>query len=267
MSHERLERSAGLQSRRNPSRSPASSPATPRSARSAAAATTCTIAATTSSSSPTHCEFEEIALPAGPRQAAERAELAAYKAKLKSLRGLPAAVRTVLEALPAATHPMDVLRTGVSALGCALPEKDDHNAAGARDIADRLHRVARLDAALLVSLQPLRPAHRRRDGRRLDRRALPAPAARRAPSASWVRAMHTSLILYAEHEFNASTFTARVIAGTGLGHVLRASPAPSARCAARSTAARTRWRSRSRALRHAGRSRGGHPRARGAARK
>ena len=110
---------------------------------------------------------------------------------------------------------MDVMRTGVSALGCALPEKDDHNRAGARDIADRL--MASLGSMLLYWY------HYSHDGRRIEvetdddshRRPFPASAARRSAAGSWVRAMHTSLILYAEHEFNASTFTCRVIAGTG----------------------------------------------------
>ena len=84
------------------------------------------------------CEFEEIAHLLVHERLPDKAELAAYKAKLKALRGLPASVRQVLEALPAATHPMDVMRTGVSALGCALPEREDHNTPGARDIADRL---------------------------------------------------------------------------------------------------------------------------------
>ena len=161
------------------------------------------------------CEFEEIAYLLVHGTLPTRAELAAYKAKLSALRGLPAAVKAALEALPAASHPMDVMRTGVSALGCVLPEKDDHNQPGARDIADRL--MASLGSMLLYwyHYRPQRQAHRRRDRRRHDRRALPASAARRSRRELFVRAMHTSLILYAEHEFNASTFTCRVIAGTG----------------------------------------------------
>ena len=111
---------------------------------------------------------------------------------------------------------MDVLRTGVLRAGCELPEKDDHNAAGARDIADRLVASLRLDALLLVSLQP-HPAGASRSRPTTTPSAgiscTCCTAARRRHA--WVRAMHTSLILYAEHEFNASTFTARVIAGTG----------------------------------------------------
>ena len=83
-------------------------------------------------------EFEEVAYLLVHGRLPNAAELAGYKTKLRGLRGLPAAVRRVLESLPASAHPMDVLRTGVSALGCVLPEKDDHNLAGARDIADRL---------------------------------------------------------------------------------------------------------------------------------
>lgn len=161
------------------------------------------------------CEFEEIAhllvhgkLPTG-------AELKAYKAKLKALRGLPANVKAALEWLPAASHPMDVMRTGVSALGCVLPEKDDHNTPGARDIADRL--MASLGSMLLYWY------HYSNNGKRIevetDDDSIGAHFLHllhgEPPSAMWEKAMHTSLILYAEHEFNASTFTGRVIAGTG----------------------------------------------------
>ena len=125
------------------------------------------------------------------------------------------AVRDALEALPAAAHPMDVMRTGVSALGCVLPEKDDHNVPGARDIADRL--MASLGSMLLYWY------HYAHNGRFIDVETDDDSIGGHflhllhgtAPSADWVRAMHTSLNLYAEHEFNASTFTARVIAGTG----------------------------------------------------
>ncbi len=160
-------------------------------------------------------EFEEIAYLLIHERLPSRAELTAYKAKLKSLRGLPQAVRTVLEALPAATHPMDVMRTGASALGCALPEKDDHSIPGARDIADRL--VASFGSMLCYWY------HYSHSGQRIMVETEDDSVGghflhllhRRPPPASWVRAMHTSLILYAEHEFNASTFAARVIAGTG----------------------------------------------------
>ena len=160
-------------------------------------------------------EFEEIAHLLVHGELPNRAALAAYKAKLRSLRGLPAAVRSALETLPASSHPMDVMRTGVSALGCQLPEKDDHNAAGARDIADRL--MASLGSMLLYWF------HWAHNGRRVDVETDDDSIAGhflhvlhgRAPSPEWVRAMHTSLNLYAEHEYNASTFAARVIAGTG----------------------------------------------------
>jgi 2-methylcitrate synthase len=143
------------------------------------------------------------------------AELAGYKEKLKALRGLPASVRTVLEAIPAAAHPMDVMRTGVSALGCVLPEKDDHNPPGARDIADRL--MASLGSMLLYW------HHYSQNGRRIEVETDDDTIAGhfltllhgKPARDSWVRAMHTSLNLYAEHEFNASTFACRVVAGTG----------------------------------------------------
>ena len=144
-----------------------------------------------------------------------RAELAGYKAKLKSMRGVPTAVKRVLEELPASTHPMDVMRTAVSVLGCVMPEKDDHNAQGAREIADRL--MASLGSMLLYWY------HFAFNGKRIEVETDDDSIGGHflhilhgeKPSELWVRSMHTSLILYAEHEFNASTFAARVIAGTG----------------------------------------------------
>jgi 2-methylcitrate synthase len=161
------------------------------------------------------CEFEEIAHLLIHGKLPTREELTAYKRKLASLRDLPEPVRKVLEQLPAATHPMDILRTAVSALGCALPEKEDHNLAGARDITDRL--IASLGSALCYWY------HYSHGGRRIEVMTEDDSIGghflrmlhQKAPKPSWVRAMHTSLILYAEHEFNASTFAARVIAGTG----------------------------------------------------
>src|SRR5271166_1197262 len=160
------------------------------------------------------CEFEEIAHLLVHGKLPNRAQLAAYKAKLQALRSLPAAVTTVLEQLPAASHPMDVLRTGVSALGCCIPEAGEHKSAGARDIADRL--LACLGSMLCYWHHYSR--ERRRIEVQTDDDSIGAHFLHllhgRKPPASWVRAMHTSLNLYAEHEFNASTFTARVIAGT-----------------------------------------------------
>ena len=161
------------------------------------------------------CAFEEIAYLLVHDKFPNKAELAAYTAKLRALRGLPGPVRTALEALPAAAHPMDVMRTGVSALGCVLPEAHDHNAPGARDIADRL--MASLGSMLLYWW------HFSQNGRRIEVETDDESIAAHflhllhgeKPSASWERAMQTSLNLYAEHEFNASTFTCRVIAGTG----------------------------------------------------
>ncbi len=161
------------------------------------------------------CEFEEVAHLLVHGKLPNTAELAAYKTKLLRLRGLPAAVRTALEQLPPSAHPMDVLRTGVSVLGCVMPEKDDHNVAGARDIADKL--MACQGSMLLYWW------HFAANGRRIEVETDDDSIGGHflhllhgsKPSALWERAMHTSLILYAEHEFNASTFTARVIAGTG----------------------------------------------------
>ena len=161
------------------------------------------------------CEFEEVAHLLVHGKLPTPAELRAYKAKLKALRGLPASVKEALEHLPASSHAMDVMRTGVSALGCVLPEKEDHNTPGARDIADRL--LASLGSMLLYWY------HWSTQGKRInvetDDDSIGAHFLHllhgKAPSKAWERAMHTSLNLYAEHEFNASTFACRVIAGTG----------------------------------------------------
>jgi 2-methylcitrate synthase len=161
------------------------------------------------------CEFEEVAHLLVHGSLPTRAELDAYHRKLRALRGIPAPVKAALEQIPASAHPMDVMRTGVSMLGTVLPERDAHDAAGACDIADRL--MASLGSMLLYW------HHFSRSGERIDVETDDASIGghflhllhRKPAPAAWVRAMHTSLNLYAEHEFNASTFTARVIAGTG----------------------------------------------------
>ena len=161
------------------------------------------------------CEFEEIAHLLVHGTLPNMAELIAYKTRLREFRGLPRALKDALRAIPAAAHPMDVMRTGVSALGCVLPEKDDHHEAGARDIADRL--LASLGSMLLYWY------HWSHNGREIgvetDDDSLGGHFLHllhgRPPPPEWVRAMHTSLNLYAEHEFNASTFACRVVAGTG----------------------------------------------------
>ena len=160
-------------------------------------------------------EFEEIAYLLVHEKLPTKAELANYKRKLKALRGIPTAVKAALEWIPASAHPMDVLRTACSALGTVLPEKEDHNVPGARDIADRL--MASFGSMLLYWY------HWSHNGKRIetetDDDSIGAHFLHmlhgKEPSPLWERAMHTSLILYAEHEFNASTFAARVIAGTG----------------------------------------------------
>jgi 2-methylcitrate synthase len=162
-----------------------------------------------------HCEFEEAAHLLVHGKLPSAAELAAYKASLRPLRSLPAAVKQALELLPPSTHPMDVLRTGVSVLGCVRPEDEDHHEAGARAIADVL--LASLGSMLLYW------RHYARNGRRIEVERFEDSIAAHflhllhgaTPRAEWTAALQASLILYAEHEFNASTFTARVIAGTG----------------------------------------------------
>ena len=161
------------------------------------------------------CEFEEIAHLLVHGKLPTVAELKAYKAKLVALRGIPASVKAVLEMLPASAHPMDVMRSAVSALGCVLPEKDDHQTPGARDIADRL--MASLGSMLLYWY------HYSHNGKRIEVETDDESIGGHflhllhgeKPPTLWEKAMHTSLMLYAEHEFNASTFAARVIAGTG----------------------------------------------------
>jgi 2-methylcitrate synthase len=161
------------------------------------------------------CEFEEIAYLLVHEKLPNRAELKAYKTKLAGMRDLPLAVKSALEYIPKTAHPMDVMRTGVSVLGTVEPEAGDHNHAGARNIADRL--MACLGSMLLYWY------HFSHSGKRIalatDDDSIGGHFLHllhgKKPSASWVRAMHTSLVLYAEHEFNASTFTCRVVAGTG----------------------------------------------------
>ena len=161
------------------------------------------------------CEFEEIAHLLVHGKLPTASELKAYKTKLRSLRSIPAALQDILECIPASTHPMDVMRTACSALGAVLPEGEDHKLAPSRDIADRM--MASFGSMLMYW------HHFSHSGRRIEVETdddsigghLLHLLHGKPPSESWVRAMHTSLILYAEHEFNASTFTARVVAGTG----------------------------------------------------
>ena len=161
------------------------------------------------------CEFEEIAYLLIHEKLPTRSELINYKRKLHSMRGLPNIVKNILEQIPAAAHPMDVMRTGCSSLGVVLPEKDDHNLAGAREIADQL--MACFPSMLLYWY------HFSHSGRRIDVETDDDSIGAHflhllhgdKPSDLWIKSMHTSLILYAEHEFNASTFTGRVIASTG----------------------------------------------------
>jgi 2-methylcitrate synthase len=161
-------------------------------------------------------EFEEVAYLLVHEKLPNAAELAAYKTKLRGLRGLPGPLKTALECVPRTAHPMDVMRTGCSVLGNLTPEKEpDHPIAGARDIADRL--MASFGSMLLYWY------HFSHNGRRVEVETDDDSIGGhflhvlhgKKPQESWVRAMHTSLVLYAEHEFNASTFTCRVIAGTG----------------------------------------------------
>jgi len=160
-------------------------------------------------------QFEEVAYLLIYGSLPTQSELADYKTQLKSLRGLSEPIKNILQQIPATAHPMDVLRTYVSALGCADPEKDDHNISGARDIADKL--LASFSSALLYWY------HHSHNGKEIEVETDDDSIGGhflhllhgKKPSESWIKAMQVSLNLYAEHEFNASTFTSRVIAGTG----------------------------------------------------
>ena len=160
-------------------------------------------------------EFEEIAYLLVHEKLPTRSELSSYKKKLQGLRKLPRELKAALENVPKSAHPMDVMRTAVSVLGTVEPEKDDHNNAGAQQIADRL--MASMGSMLLYWY------HYSHHGKRIETETDDDSIGGhflhllhgKKPSPEWVRAMHTSLILYAEHEFNASTFACRVVAGTG----------------------------------------------------
>ena len=162
-----------------------------------------------------HCEFEEVSYLLIHEKLPNMAELNAYKAKLKKLRGLPDSLKRVLEQIPATAHPMDVVRTGVSALGTMEPEADAHEITAARELADRL--VACIPSILVYWY------HFSHNGKKIEVETADDSVAAHflhmlhgeAPNAQWEKSMQISLILYAEHEFNASTFAARVIAGTG----------------------------------------------------
>ena len=162
-----------------------------------------------------HCEFEEVAYLLIHGALPTQSQLSAYKTKLKGLRGIPDAVKAILEQIPATAHPMDVMRTGVSALGCLTPEGGAHSEEGAKEIADKL--IACLNSVLLYWY------HFAHSGKRISVETDDDSIGGHflhllhgAPQSElWVKSMHASLILYAEHEFNASTFTGRVIAGTG----------------------------------------------------
>lgn len=160
-------------------------------------------------------DFEEVAYLLIHGALPDTAQLRAYRKKLIGLRGLPQAVKAVLEQIPAAAHPMDVLRTYTSMLGNVSPEKEDHSQSGARDIADKL--LSSYSSALLYWYHYSHHGRRiavETDDETIGGHFLHLLHGRKAPD-SWVRAMQISLNLYAEHEFNASTFTSRVIAGTG----------------------------------------------------
>ncbi|HRD42048.1 MAG: methylcitrate synthase [Actinomycetota bacterium] len=162
-----------------------------------------------------NCEFEEVAFLILYGKLPKKEELDSYKTRLKNLRLVPKPVLTILENLPKDTHPMDVLRTGISALGCHKPESIPHLDNQAIDIAN-----------LMISTTPgmlLYWYHFANTGKRIDLESNAESVGehfltllhQEKPSDLWIKAMHVSFILYAEHEFNASTFTARVISSTG----------------------------------------------------
>ena len=159
-------------------------------------------------------EFEEIAHLIIHGTLPNASQLKSYKDKLRGMRGLPTAVKTILENIPPSAHPMDVMRTGCSAMGTCMTEKDDHPEAETRAALDRL--MASFGSMLLYWY------HFSHNGKRIETQTDDDSIGGHflhmlhgeSPSKEWVKAMHVSLILYAEHEFNASTFAGRVIAGT-----------------------------------------------------
>ena len=161
------------------------------------------------------CEFEEVAYLILYGELPNQEELARYKKELVTLRDLPEQVKAILELLPKNTHPMDVVRTAVSALGSFHPEEPAYSTESAKKVANKL--IACMPSALLYW------HHFVKSGKRISLSTSNDSVAEHfltllhqmPPKPSWVKAMQASLILYAEHEFNASTFTARVIAGTG----------------------------------------------------
>ena len=161
-----------------------------------------------------YATFEEVAFLLIHGELPNKAQLSAYHQKLKTLRDLPAALKTVLEHIPANAHPMDVMRTGCAMLGTLEPEATDRNIEAAKNLGDRL--IACFGSILLYWY------HFSHNGKRVEVETDDDSIAAhflhvlhgKAPSALHIAAMNTSLVLYAEHEFNASTFTARVIAGT-----------------------------------------------------
>jgi 2-methylcitrate synthase len=162
-----------------------------------------------------HCEFEEVAHLLIYGGLPNQDQLDKYKVKLQGLRGLPAALKIILESIPKTAHPMDVLRTGASVLGTLEAEAENHSQAGAQEIADRL--IASFPSMLCYWY------HYSQSGERIEVETSDSSIASHfltllhgsPQSPLWVKSMQASLILYAEHEFNASTFTGRVIAGTG----------------------------------------------------
>jgi 2-methylcitrate synthase len=159
--------------------------------------------------------FEEVAHLLIHERLPTKPQLEEYKTKLKSLRDLPEAAKNILIQIPASAHPMDVLRTYTSVLGTILPEKEEHDLSGAKDLADKL--LASYPSALLYWY------HYSHNGKKIEVETGEDTTGGhflhllhgKKPAESWTNAMQISLVLYAEHEFNASTFTGRVIAGTG----------------------------------------------------
>ncbi|AEJ05216.1 2-methylcitrate synthase [Pseudomonas stutzeri] len=157
------------------------------------------------------CDFEEVAYLLFYGELPTTAQLADYKKRLKTMRDLPQPLKDVLERIPASAHPMDVMRTGSSVLGTLEPELSFDQQ---RDVAERL-----MAAFPAIMCYWYRFTH---DGVRIDCTSdedtlgghFLALLHGKKPSDLHVKVMNVSLILYAEHEFNASTFTARVCAST-----------------------------------------------------
>lgn len=164
-----------------------------------------------------HCEFEEVAYLLLKEKLPNKAELESFKKELIAARSLPKELKEVLKLLPKDAHPMDIMRTACSTLGCLEPEEYDVFKAQFPNQQRIGTRLLGIFPSVLTFWH-----HYHTSGKEISTESSQDSIAgyfleslhQKEPKELWVKAMHASLILYAEHEFNASTFTARVITAT-----------------------------------------------------